>query len=376
MRRRLPRVAVGGRVGLRPAAHDDLATFYGWRDDLLQFDLLGWVRNTVTFEQFSREMELHLRNSCSLVGVDAETDEPLGLVFAYEMNPIDGWCSVLVYAAHDHRRQALGREAAFLFWDYLFRDFRLRKIYMDVFEFNQGWVESTPALEAGLMVEEGRFRQHIPFNGRLWDVIRLALYRERWMRMRDFLLLLVGSESPRGPTSSEHAERDGQGADGSSPRDAHTEHAAREAEPERTPGHDGGVSNIELARRYLACVRGGDAEGLAGMLARDVTFDSPVTGTLAGRAFLQKMLRDRHAMAARLEDGRGVGRQDIVWSHPEQHGDTVRIVGSHAPDGTIEVTWTFNAQGEITAWSWHGPTQLLVSYYLSGAVPGDGSGDH
>lgn len=70
-----------------------------------------------------------------------------------------------------------GVEAAALFIDHCFRSLDLRKLYLDVPEFN------LPQLEAGLgkyFVQEGCLCNHDYFDGRHWDNYILAIYRSSW----------------------------------------------------------------------------------------------------------------------------------------------------------------------------------------------------
>lgn len=104
---------------------------------------------------------------------------PLGLVQAYNAELTQG----TGYAAQVMSAEAIGTgvgaEAFYLFAGYLFRVLPLRKLYLDVPEYNMPLVSSR-----GIPFKtEGRLREHSYYDGRLWDRIVLALYRRDYERL-------------------------------------------------------------------------------------------------------------------------------------------------------------------------------------------------
>ncbi|MDA8103513.1 MAG: GNAT family protein [Nitrospiraceae bacterium] len=99
----------------------------------------------------------------------------IGQVAAYDGNLQDGtaWLAV----AADPRAGAGVLEAAMLFIRYLFAHYPLRKLYVDTPSFNLPQFASAAA--EGLLVEEGRLRDHQYFDNRYWDRIIYALYQDK-----------------------------------------------------------------------------------------------------------------------------------------------------------------------------------------------------
>ena len=151
-------------------------------------------RRIPTLEEFSNEMDTMLHQCITMLVTNTETGEPIGFVQAYNVNREEGWCFFLAYFPPEYRQQRNGAEAAIAFFDYLFRNFNFRKIYMDVQEFNSDFLSA--GVELGGFVEEGRFRQHTYYDGRYWDVTRLALYRDSWDELRELAMrvLVVGED--------------------------------------------------------------------------------------------------------------------------------------------------------------------------------------
>lgn len=93
-----------------------------------------------------------------------------------------------------------GFEASGLFYNYVFKQFGLRKIYGDTPTFN------VPQFSTGLehlLHEEARLVEHQLFNGDRWDYLILATYRAEWEaaigRDRHLIRLLSGERVPRRP---------------------------------------------------------------------------------------------------------------------------------------------------------------------------------
>lgn len=205
----LPTSVTGHWIILRPISQDDYLTFFRWRADLLELHLWSSPRRVPTWEEFRAEMEQITRQSVTFLVVIKGTDEPIGFVQAYNLNLAEGWCFTSEYIVPRYRRGAQAGEAYIALLEYLFRSFPLRKVYADVYEFN---IEPLRPLMAGGFVEEGRFRQHTWYNDRYWDVIRLAMYRERWLEVRDRARLLLGvSEAAADLVAEQQALRQTQG---------------------------------------------------------------------------------------------------------------------------------------------------------------------
>ncbi len=98
------------------------------------------------------------------------------------MNLVEGWCSALFYVTRQYRKGPYPAEAGIMLVDLLFKYFPLRKIYGDVFEYNE---DSYNILLNGGFREEARLPNHIWYESRYWSVIKLALYREDYYEGRE-----------------------------------------------------------------------------------------------------------------------------------------------------------------------------------------------
>jgi len=130
----------------------------------------GTVPSPASFEQ-----SLFAGVMTQFVVVPKDNPERLaGLVVAYNASPQDSYCYLA--AVMDPKEGAGSTESVALFVRYLFRHWPLRKLYLESAEYNARQYAS--AATTGLLVEEGRLKNHSYFNDRYWDHIIFALYRD------------------------------------------------------------------------------------------------------------------------------------------------------------------------------------------------------
>jgi len=98
------------------------------------------------------------------------------------------------------------------------------------------------------------------------------------------------------------------------------------------------ASRVELAKQYVAYQQARNFDGLLALLADDVVLNMPMVGSVAGKAAVEQQLRRR--------PGGGDG-PPISWSDPEEDGDAIRVVGSGAPFGPVNLVLSFNDSQQI-----------------------------
>jgi RimJ/RimL family protein N-acetyltransferase len=101
-------------------------------------------------------------------------DDPrqiLGLVVAYHADLNSGTC-YLGTVMRSEALRGMGFEASCLFIRYLFRTWALRKIYMEVVEYNMYLIASG---EGRLYHVEGRMKERFYYAGTFWDNLLLTV---------------------------------------------------------------------------------------------------------------------------------------------------------------------------------------------------------
>ncbi len=181
---------VGPRVLLRPISREDYPLLFKWRSDTTSLHLWSTHRRVLSFEQFASGLEQLLQECVFFLVVERLAGRAVGFVHTYGASPEDGFAHFLLYADESVRGTGLVVEASILFGDYLFKFFALRKLYAEVYEFNQ---PSIDALESAGFTHEGTLKAHLWYLDRYWHMYQYALYRSDWERLRDRMLPIVES---------------------------------------------------------------------------------------------------------------------------------------------------------------------------------------
>ena len=100
------------------------------------------------------------------------------------------------------------------------------------------------------------------------------------------------------------------------------------------------ASRSDLTKQYMDYQREQKTDEMMDMLADDVTMSSPMTGTVTGKEALKQQMQNRPA------GGGGMG--DIQWSDPKEDGDSVNVLGSGSPFGTLKIVLTYNSDDKIS----------------------------
>ena len=344
-------VSEGHTVDLRAVSKEDLLTLYEWRPDMLDFGLsIGQRGDASSFEQFSGEMSAVLRETTMLLVVGAEDDRPMGLVQAFAFDQMQGSCQVLVYISRECRGEWSGREAGLLFFDYLFRTFRMRKIYIEITEYNEGLSELGHL--SIFLEQEGLFRQHKFRDGQYWDVRLLALYRERWNTVRGTMLRLFqieqdGEETSKQATSSDPREK-------RAPRRTTLRHRLKQPS-----------KRVKLVHRLVQAWREGRIEDVMERVADDIVFDGQTIDS-QGKAAFEGLIRAAIQLARRTRPETH-GEDEIAWTPYEEHGTRVSAVGTRGTD-SLEVIYEFDTEEKVSLMAFSG-AQPLIARYIQGDEP-------
>jgi RimJ/RimL family protein N-acetyltransferase len=175
--------AVGRWVSLRPILPQDYNVLYSWAADLRSLYLWSSNRRVPPYQEFVARLESTLRDTQSYLILERAADRPIGFCQAYDMNLIEGWTSFLFFIIEDYRKGPHAAEAGLIAFDLLFKYFPLRKIYADVFEYNED--SYNILVSHGGFREEARLPNHIWYESRYWALIKLALYRDDYYEWRE-----------------------------------------------------------------------------------------------------------------------------------------------------------------------------------------------
>ncbi len=128
------------------------------------------------------------------VVVVRSSSAPIGIVVAYNAELNHRFAYLGADFAPNVQGIGIAIEAAELFVDYIFATYNLRKLYLEVPEYNLG---SMAYGVGGILKEEGVLRGHTYFRGQYWDRHLLALYRDEFLSSHRTPLSRRRSISPR-----------------------------------------------------------------------------------------------------------------------------------------------------------------------------------
>jgi RimJ/RimL family protein N-acetyltransferase/acyl carrier protein len=103
------------------------------------------------------------------------SNEPIGQVVLYDADHENGFAHLAAVFAPPVVRTGSPARSTIAFIRYVFDQWPLRKLYLEVPEFNLPLIGSAVG---GILREEGRLRRHDFSGGRYWDKHLLAVYRE------------------------------------------------------------------------------------------------------------------------------------------------------------------------------------------------------
>jgi RimJ/RimL family protein N-acetyltransferase len=188
----------GAWISLTAADQADYPVFFHWRCSH-DINLLNFGRRVASYEEFVGELERLIQSSVLFIVRDNQLGVPIGFLCGYNHNPWDGWMWVGAYIEAPFRYRGHGGEASLLGLDFLFRQFPLRMVYTEIYEF------ARPLLKLSQTVgfEEVGFQpNHYWHEDRFWGIHRLALTRDRWderkERFQDILHVQEEMERRRG----------------------------------------------------------------------------------------------------------------------------------------------------------------------------------
>lgn len=178
-----------GNMRIHPLNESDYPALYKWRNEADFLSLFSARRSVVNYEKFVSEQKQDLEKNRHLqfVGESISKNVPVGTVYSYNLNMIDGHVFIGGYVDKEFRRTGYGAISCALLITYLFKYFPLYKIYCEVVEYNK---PSISMVRNFGFIEEGRFTGHRFCDGGYQDILRFAIYRDGLDKIQQFVARL------------------------------------------------------------------------------------------------------------------------------------------------------------------------------------------
>ena len=130
------------------------------------------------FENWIQDRLRYFYNEFYMVEADANRDI-LGMVYSYDHRMEDGHAKVAVYISPEYRKNGIGAFVAMYFIHHLFSYYPFRRIYCDVYAYNE---ESQRSLQGYGFECTGCMREYRYLNGQYHDLQLLSITREAFER--------------------------------------------------------------------------------------------------------------------------------------------------------------------------------------------------
>lgn len=177
----------GKGFALVPADRHNLREIYSLQSDVSEMHLWSSQREVLSLidfeEYFLRRLKTYYH--VFLLICSGERKEPAGFIYSYDISTVDGTAYVTIYLKEEYRSHGLGAKAGVVFFHYLFTFFPFRKIYCDVFGYNQN---SFHFLQTAGFEIEGELREHRFFGGQYYSLYKMTLYRDVFYQRHKKLL--------------------------------------------------------------------------------------------------------------------------------------------------------------------------------------------
>lgn len=174
------------RLLLRCIKKDDLPLLHKWRNEGDFMKNCSCRQTPVSFEDFERELtkDFERDRHFQMVIIEKKSGTAIGTIYSYNFKKVDGYLFVTTFITRAYQRKGYGAEAFAAFVNHLFSSLPLFKIYLEVYEYNQG---SLLAMRGAKLSEEGKFKRQRLLDGKRYNVLRFAIYREDLERFKNFL---------------------------------------------------------------------------------------------------------------------------------------------------------------------------------------------
>lgn len=131
-------------------------------------------------EWMEKDMEKDNNHFFSIRTLDG--NQFIGFVALFELHWQHGDTMVAIaLGPREYWGKGYGTEAMNLMLRYAFTELNLRRVALDVFEYNPRAIRS---YEKAGFVHEGRVRQYLHRSGRRWDLVFMGILREEWMKVQ------------------------------------------------------------------------------------------------------------------------------------------------------------------------------------------------
>lgn len=178
-------------LNIHPISEDNCIILYEWRNSEIFRKFCSTRRATVEFKDFIEELKSDFERDRDeqYIAFRKRDKKPVGTIWVYNMNLIDGHCFITTFVDHKYLRLGYGVEMFAALMNYLFvSQPNLNKLYTEAYSYNK---HSISIMKKFGFFEEGIFPEHRLLNSQRYSLYRLAFYRKQFNEKKDFFKALI-----------------------------------------------------------------------------------------------------------------------------------------------------------------------------------------
>jgi UDP-4-amino-4,6-dideoxy-N-acetyl-beta-L-altrosamine N-acetyltransferase len=165
---------------LRFLKKDDLDMLLTWRNsDHIRANM--YTDHIISKEEHRQWFERISIENDSIYMIFEYQNQPIGLVSASQIDRRNDMCFWAFYLGESNAPRGSGSIMEFLFLEYLFEEFNIRKLCCEVLSFN---VTTIKLHKKFGFQEEGIFRKHVLKNNEYIDVFFMSLFKNEWLEIK------------------------------------------------------------------------------------------------------------------------------------------------------------------------------------------------
>lgn len=180
-------IAQGKHVYIRSVSEDDFDFLYSIFCDSEELYLWSNYREQQTFSEFEQSFKEKLKNVYRHFYIICESEKyrKIGFIYGYNAHFGDGYIYTTAFIIDEYRKTLCGAEAGLLYYSHLFRYYNYRKIYCEVYSYNE---ESKRFLSSAGFEVEGVLKEHRYYLNKFHDLYIFSVKRDFFFEKYDKLI--------------------------------------------------------------------------------------------------------------------------------------------------------------------------------------------
>jgi UDP-4-amino-4,6-dideoxy-N-acetyl-beta-L-altrosamine N-acetyltransferase len=173
-------MSIFSKASLQSVQDEHFHLLFNWRN---QAGIRNFMFSSekITLDQHQEWFKLIKNNKKKIVKIFYYDGVPQGVVIFTDIDLFNKRCNWGIYLGNEDAPKGLGTVMGYLALDFIFKQMEIRKVCAEILEFNQRSISYHQKLGFHL---EGNLKQHVVRQENYYNVILMALFRDKWKEAR------------------------------------------------------------------------------------------------------------------------------------------------------------------------------------------------